>query len=277
MTSEMLDKIDAQHPPSEGVLKHLAIIMDGNGRWASRRGKSASHGHRAGVEVVRDVVKLCRDQGVEVLTLFAFSRENWQRPRAEVTALMTLFSAYLKKEIKKLHSDGIRVRFIGERSRFSASLLKQMEYSEQLTRGNSDTTLVIAVDYGGQNDIARAARMLAEQVQRGELAPEQIDEQRINAQMSLADLPPLDLCIRTAGECRISNFLLWQMAYAELYFSDTLWPDFCEADMLAAIASFNNRQRNYGGRILDQADSQPDELFDEQWADNVGPIPAEAK
>jgi len=264
----MIDNNAVLLPPSEGVLKHLAIIMDGNGRWASRRGKSASHGHRAGVEVVREVVRLCRDQGIEVLTLFAFSRENWQRPSAEVNALMSLFSAYLKKEIKKLHRDGIRVRFIGERNRFTASLLKQMEYAEQLTLGNVATTLVIAVDYGGQTDIAQAARELALQVQRGELNPDQIDEQRLNAHISLADLPPLDLCIRTAGEYRISNFLLWQMAYAELYFSDTLWPDFAEADMLAALASFKSRQRNYGGRLRD--DSWPE-------AESIEPIAVEAQ
>jgi undecaprenyl diphosphate synthase len=181
---------------------------------------------------------------------------------------MSLFSAYLKKEINKLHSDGIRVRFIGERSRFGASLLKQIQSAEQLTQDNGDTTLVIAVDYGGQNDIARAARALAEQVQRGELTPEQIDAQRMNEQMSLADLPPLDLCIRSAGEYRISNFLLWQMAYAELYFSDTLWPDFCEADMLAALTSFNNRQRNFGGRAIGS--------LEEQSVDGVKPITAEA-
>jgi len=261
----------AQLASSEAALKHLAIIMDGNGRWANRRGKSATHGHRAGVEAVREVVRLCRDQGIAVLTLFAFSRENWQRPSAEVNALMSLFSAYLKKEIKKLHGDGIRVRFIGERSRFSASLLKQMEYAEQLTRANSDTTLVIAVDYGGQNDIARAARELAQQVQRGELSPDQIDEQRLDAHMSLADLPPLDLCIRTAGEYRVSNFLLWQMAYAELYFSDTLWPDFAEVDMLAAVASFKRRKRNYGARVSEQPE--------EQWhgADSIEPIAVEAQ
>lgn len=257
MTSEKADKNDAV-ATNNNTLKHIGIIMDGNGRWAKERGKSASYGHRAGVEIVRDVLKICRDNNVRVLTLFAFSSENWQRPSAEVSVLMSLFTSYLKKEIKKLHSDGVCVRFIGERDQFNNTLLKQMEYAETLTRANTDTTLVIAVDYGGQNDIANAARILAEQVKKGELEPSQIDCDRIGSYISLSDLPPLDLCIRTAGEYRISNFLLWQLAYAELYFSETLWPDFTESDMNKAIASFYSRQRNYGGR-----NHQTDN--DEQW------------
>ena len=233
---------------SSPVPQHLAIIMDGNSRWAKARGKSTSSGHRAGAETVRTVLQLCTDRGIKVVTLFAFSSENWQRPTLEVRALMTLFASYLKGEVKQLHADGVRLRFIGDRQRFSDGLVKLMEYSEQLTASNTDTTLVIAVDYGGQWDIANAARQLAEQVAAGQLKPEQIDEQLLDAHISLADLPKPDLCIRTAGEQRISNFLLWQLAYAELFFSDTLWPDFCAADLSAAIESFQQRVRRYGGR-----------------------------
>lgn len=240
------------------VPRHLAIIMDGNSRWAKRRGKSTSSGHRAGVEAVRNVLRMAQQHGIEVLTLFAFSSENWQRPSAEVKALMTLFSTYLKKEIKQLHDDGIRVRFIGERRRFSKALLQQMEQAEQLTRDNTTATLVIAVDYGGQWDIANAARQLAEQVQAGTLQPDQIDVDRLDACIAMADLPKPDLCIRTAGEQRISNFLLWQLAYSELFFTETLWPDFAEADMQAALDSYNRRVRRYGGRVEEEEEISPE-------------------
>ena len=230
------------------IPEHLAIIMDGNGRWAKGRGLSTTEGHKAGVEAVRGVLQLCKDYGVDILTIFAFSSENWQRPTAEVKALMTLFSSYLKREVKQLHKDGVRIRFIGNRDRFSKGLLKQMEQAEQLTKDNSPTTLVIAVDYGGQWDIANATRQLAEQVKAGELAPEDITPELLDQFIALADLPKPDLCIRTSGEQRISNFLLWQLAYAELFFTDTLWPDFSEEDMLAALKCFNRRERRYGGR-----------------------------
>lgn len=229
--------------------RHIAIIMDGNGRWAKRRGLPTPAGHRTGVETVRRVLRMALDRGIEVVTLFAFSSENWQRPSTEVKALMTLFATYLKKEVRQLHEDNICVRFIGDRQRFSKGLLKQMEYAEQLTRNNSRATLVLAVDYGGQWDIANAARQLAERVQAGELEPAQIDAELLDSCISLADLPKPDLCIRTAGEQRISNFLLWQLAYAELFFSQTLWPDFDEADMQAALDSYNQRERRFGGRL----------------------------
>ncbi len=228
--------------------QHVAIIMDGNGRWARRQGLSVSAGHRAGVEVVRDVLKICSAYQIKIVTLFAFSSENWQRSTIEVKALMALFASYLKREVKKLHQDGVRVRFIGDRQRFSKSLIKQMEQAEQLTLDNTTTTLVIAVDYGGQWDIAHAARQLAEQVKAGSLEPEQINVELLDQYISLADLPKPDLCIRTANEHRISNFLLWQLAYAELYFTDTLWPDFGELDMQRALQSYSLRQRRYGGR-----------------------------
>lgn len=230
------------------VPAHLAIIMDGNGRWAKARGKSATSGHKAGVEAVRGVLKLCQNYGIKIVTLFAFSSENWQRPSAEVKALMLLFSTYLKREVKQMHRDGVRVRFIGNRQRFSNGLVKQMESTEQLTKANTKTTLVIAVDYGGQWDIANAAKQLAIRVKAGELEPEQIDVQQLDRYISLADLPKPDLCLRTSGEQRISNFLLWQLAYAELFFTDTLWPDFADKDMVEMLTSYNQRDRRYGGR-----------------------------
>ncbi len=227
---------------------HVAIIMDGNGRWAKQRDLSANAGHKAGTETVRRVLRLCRDKGVKIVTLWAFSTENWSRPAMEVKGLMTLFSTYLKKEVKQLNKDGVRIRFIGERNRFNKSLCKQMENAERLTATNTDTTLVIAVDYGGKWDITNAARHLAEQVAAGELAPEDIDEERLGAHMCLADLPPPDLFIRTSGEQRLSNYLLWQLAYTEFHFTDTLWPDFDEADLQLALVAYADRDRRYGGR-----------------------------
>jgi len=226
--------------------------MDGNSRWAKRQGKSTPAGHLAGVEAVRGVLRLAKDYGIHIVTLFAFSSENWQRPKAEVKALMTLFRSYLKREVKQLHADGVRVRFIGDRSRLAEGLIKQMVAAEQLTQANTETTLVIAIDYGGRWDITNAARQLARQVKAGELEPEQIDEQSLGANIALADLPMPDLCIRTANEQRISNFLLWQLAYAELFFTATLWPDFAEQDMLDALDSYNHRERRFGGRDTSQ-------------------------
>lgn len=231
------------------IPRHVAIIMDGNNRWAKARGLPGAAGHRAGVEAIRNVMRTCRKQGVQVLTLFAFSSENWNRPNAEVTALMQLFSAYLGSEVKKLHQDNVRLRFIGERSRLKSALLKKMEAAEQLTAGNVASELVIAVDYGGQWDIVNAARQLARRVAAGELVAEQIDIEQFDALTALADLPKPDLLIRTAGEQRISNFLLWQLAYTELYFTEAFWPDFGELEMLRALQAFDQRERRFGGRV----------------------------
>ncbi|WP_373088864.1 polyprenyl diphosphate synthase [Zhongshania sp.] len=233
---------------SLNIPRHVAIIMDGNNRWAKGQGLKSSAGHRAGVEVIRPLLKLVRERGVEVVTLFAFSSENWQRPSLEVQALMRLFSSYLDSETKQLHADGVRIRFIGKRDQFSASLRKQMDYSEQLTRFNRDTQLVIAVDYGGQWDIVSAAKSLAEQVQAGTLALDDFDVALFDRHMSLADVPKPDLCIRTAGEQRISNFLLWQLAYSELYFTDCFWPDFDAAELDRALRAYAQRDRRFGGR-----------------------------
>lgn len=190
----------------------------------------------------------CHQRGVEVLTLFAFSSENWGRPEAEVRALMALFSRYLRRELEKLQRDGVRLRFIGRRDRFSPRLQRLMQRSEQATAANERATLVLAVDYGGRWDIASAARALAERAVRGEIDPAAIDEQLLDRSISLGDLPPPDLCIRTGGDSRVSNFLLWQFAYTELHFTDVLWPDFAAADLDKAIDDFRSRERRFGGR-----------------------------
>ncbi|WP_372798215.1 polyprenyl diphosphate synthase [Litorivivens sp.] len=234
---------------SQPVPRHVAIIMDGNNRWAKRRGLKDYAGHRAGVEAIREVLAAFQDAGVRTVSLFAFSSENWRRPTAEVNALMKLFSNYLDSEIRKLKEDGVRLRFIGRRDRLSKSLLTKMDYAEQSTRFNRETSLNIALDYGGQWDITQAARNLAEKVKAGELAPDEITEERLAEQLSLAHLPDPDLCIRTAGEHRLSNFLLWQLAYAEYYFCDALWPDFDRDQVTLALQSYADRERRFGGRL----------------------------
>ncbi|MEZ5503208.1 MAG: polyprenyl diphosphate synthase [Halioglobus sp.] len=233
------------------VPRHVAIIMDGNNRWAKRKGVSGPAGHRAGVEAVRGVLRACKHHGVEVLTLFAFSSENWGRPVPEVRALLALLSRYLRTEVRELHEDGIRMRFIGERRRFSQRQQKLMRQSEELTRNNSGATVVIAVDYGGQWDIAQAAQKLARQVADGSLQPQDITPQLIDRNISISDLPRPDLCIRTGGDARISNFMLWHFAYTELYFTDTLWPDFTEAEFARALAEYSLRERRFGLREPD--------------------------
>jgi len=232
----------------EVVPRHVAIIMDGNNRWAKRRGLPGPAGHRAGVEAVRGVLRACREQGVEVLTLFAFSSENWGRPQPEVRALLALLSRYLRNEVRELHKDGIRLRFIGQRSRFSERLRRLMQQSEQLTAGNTQATVVIAVDYGGQWDIAQAAQKLAQRVLDGSLLPAQITPELIDQHISISDLPRPDLCIRTGGDARVSNFMLWHFAYSELYFTNTLWPDFDEKEFACALADYSRRERRFGLR-----------------------------
>jgi undecaprenyl diphosphate synthase len=230
------------------VPQHIAIIMDGNNRWAKQRKLSGSAGHRAGMEAIRNVLRACNEHGVKVLTLFAFSSENWGRPRPEVRYLLALFTRYLRNETRDLHADGIRIRFIGERHRFSVRLQKLLRDAEELTEGNLETTLVIAADYGGQWDIASAARRLAERVSEGTLSASDISPALLDQEINLADLPRPDLCIRTGGDHRISNFMLWQFAYSELYFTETLWPDFGAADLALAIEDFSGRERRFGLR-----------------------------
>jgi undecaprenyl diphosphate synthase len=247
----MSENTSSQAPreSSESVVPgHVAIIMDGNNRWAKRNGLSGSAGHRAGVEAVREILRACRDQGVKVLTLFAFSSENWGRPQPEVRALLALLSRYLRNEVREMHKDGIRLRFIGNRSNFSKALCLLMDQSEQLTADNTVSTVVIALDYGGQWDIARAAQKLAYQVQSGSLQPADITAQLIDDNVSISDLPRPDLCIRTGGDARISNFMLWHFAYSELYFTNTLWPDFGELEFARALADYSRRERRFGVR-----------------------------
>ncbi|WP_250462025.1 polyprenyl diphosphate synthase [Microbulbifer litoralis] len=228
--------------------RHIAIIMDGNGRWASQRGLPPSAGHKAGVERIRDLIEACKDRGVEALTLFAFSSENWQRPPKEVELLMSLFYSYLRKEAQRMRDEGVRLRVMGRRDRLPARLTRAIEEAEEITRDGSRGNLVIAADYGGQWDIALAARRMAEEVAAGQRAPESITERTLADYIQLADLPPVDLLIRSSGEQRISNFILWQVAYSEFYFTDTLWPDFDVRALDAAIDAYCGRDRRFGGR-----------------------------
>ena len=232
--------------PAAAIPRHLAVIMDGNGRWAERRKRPRIIGHRAGARAVNVCIDFCIQRGVEALTLFAFSSENWGRPQDEVGALMKLFLNALDREVEELDRRGVRVRFIGERERFSDGIRERMEAAEAQTAGNSRLNLVIAASYGGRQDIAQAARALAADVAAGRLRAEDIDEAAVASKMSLADLPPPDLFIRTGGDHRISNFLLWQLAYTELWFTDLLWPEFDAAVLQQAIDAYASRERRFG-------------------------------
>lgn len=235
--------------------RHIAIIMDGNGRWARARLLPRYVGHREGVKSVRRAVEACIDRQVEVLTLFAFSSENWRRPSEEVSLIMDLFVQTLKKEVASLNRNGVRLRFIGDRSAFSEKLRYLIAEAEQETSANSRLDLVIAANYGGQWDISQAVRKLAQRVQAGELLPQDINPDAIAAEVALAELPPPDLFVRTGGERRISNFLLWQLAYTELYFTDVLWPAFDEKELDSALLWYANRQRRFG-RTGEQVEQQ---------------------
>jgi len=226
--------------------RHIAIIMDGNGRWAQQRHMPRAMGHQAGVKTVRKIVEYCAEQKIEILTLFAFSSENWRRPEEEVSLLMSLFLVTLQREIDKLHKNNICLRFIGDRAAFSEKLQKKMADGESLTKNNTALTVVVAVNYGGRWDMCQAFRKVSEKMAAGEIAVEDINEQLVNQHLSTADLPEPDLFIRTGGEQRVSNFLLWQLAYTELYFTTTLWPDFNETSIDEAIKSFKSRQRRFG-------------------------------
>ncbi|MBT8148359.1 MAG: di-trans,poly-cis-decaprenylcistransferase [Pseudomonadales bacterium] len=225
---------------------HVAIIMDGNNRWAQQRNLAGVSGHRSGVETIRKVLSACQENGIKVLTLYAFSSENWQRPEREVQELMKLLRLYLQNELQELHSRGTRMRFIGRRDRLDPDIVALMQRAEQLTAENSGSHLVLAIDYGGRWDIAATAKKLAARVAQGELELAAIDESLFGQQISLADLPEPDLCIRTGAEHRLSNFLLWQLSYAELYFCDCYWPDFDQQQFNAALHEFGVRQRRFG-------------------------------
>ncbi|PPD40275.1 MAG: di-trans,poly-cis-decaprenylcistransferase [Methylobacter sp.] len=240
MSDDELDPLMTTNP------RHIAIIMDGNGRWAQKRFMPRAFGHQAGVKAVRKIVEYCALQKVEVLTLFAFSSENWRRPEDEVSMLMGLFLATLQTEINKLDRNNIRLRFIGDRSAFSESLQSKMAEGEAQTQGNDALTLVIAANYGGRWDMCQACQQILDKMATGELPQQAITEELIAQHLSTTDLPEPDLYIRTGGEQRVSNFMLWQLAYTEMYFTPTLWPDFDEQSLEAAIVSFKSRQRRFG-------------------------------
>ena len=238
--------------------RHVAIIMDGNGRWALQRNKARVMGHRAGIASVRAVIEHSARKQVEALTLFAFSSENWRRPKDEVSLLMKLFVEAIQSEGKKLHENKVRLRVIGDTSAFSEPLQEQIHAIEQLTESNDGLLVNIAANYGGRWEIVEAARKMAESVANGELALEAIDEERVTKLLALGDVVPPDLFIRTGGEQRISNFLLWHLAYTELYFTDTLWPDFNEESYDLALEWFAGRQRRFG-QTAAQLSQQGDE------------------
>jgi undecaprenyl diphosphate synthase len=230
------------------VPRHVAIIMDGNGRWAERRGLPRVAGHRAGAEAVKRALRAAADHGVEALTLYAFSSENWRRSEGEVSDLTALMRFYLERELNRLVEEGVRLRLIGDYSAFGPEMVEKLDRAVERTEGNSRLTLVVALNYGSRAEIAAAASRIAERSARGELDPASVDEGSIAAELQTSGLPELDLLIRTSGEVRLSNFLLWQAAYAELLFLDLLWPDFDEKAFADALQQYAGRQRRFGGR-----------------------------
>ena len=232
------------------VPRHIAIVMDGNGRWAKQQGKPRIFGHRAGVEALRRTVKAAANHGVEVLSLFTFSTENWLRPELEVKALLTLFFNGLKTEAKRLHEQNIKLRIIGDISRFSNRIQGQIKKAEELTKDNTGLVVVLAANYGGRWDIVNACQQIAKKVQLGEFNSESINDELFSSHLSLNDLPEVDFFIRTSGEERISNFFLWKVAYSELYFTKIYWPDFNEVALDEAILEYQSRERRYG-KILE--------------------------
>ncbi len=226
---------------------HVAIIMDGNGRWAQQKGLIRSKGHEKGTESVRVAIRACRKLGIRYLTLYAFSVENWNRPKPEIEALMNLLKTFLRNEIKELHENKVRLRAIGRLTDLPKSVLTELDQAIKATAHYTEATLVLALSYGGRTEIAYAAKALARKVKAGELDPEAIDEAAIAAHLYAPDIPDPDLMIRTSGEMRISNFLLWELSYSELYVTDTLWPDFREEHMIKAIEVFSRRNRRFGG------------------------------
>ena len=239
----------AARPDSGGapVPRHVAIIMDGNGRWAKARGLPRAAGHKAGAESARKVLRAGGEAGVECLTLYAFSSENWRRPESEINDLMGLMRFYIGAELNALHKEGVRLKILGDHTAFPPDVARLVDQAVAKTAGNSRMTLAIALNYGARTELVFAARKLAARAAAGEIAPDAIDEAMLDASLVTSDLPPLDLLIRTSGECRLSNFLLWQAAYAELLFVPTLWPDFDGDSLRAALAEFASRERRYGG------------------------------
>lgn len=228
------------------VPQHVAIIMDGNGRWAQKRGQPRTFGHRKGAEAVERTLRAAEELGIKYLTLFAFSTENWKRPVEEVGELMRLIRFYIQHKLTELHENNVRVKMIGDRARLSPDILKLIETAENVTQNNTAITLQIALSYSGRWDLTQAAQKLAAQVQAGTLQPEQITEETLAAALETDGIPEPDLLIRTSGEQRISNFMMWQLAYSECYFTPTLWPDFGKADLVEALEAYTNRERRFG-------------------------------
>ena len=238
----LYDRINWQRLP-----RHVAVIMDGNGRWAQGKGLIRTAGHKAGVKTLKDVLKTAIDLRIEALTVYAFSTENWKRPRPEVEFLMKLFSEYLLKELEEMNDYNVRIRFIGRMEGMPEGLQRQMREAEALMKDNTGIRFNVAANYGGQDELIRAAQSLARKAAAGEIAPEDIDAEAIDQQLDTAGDPPVDLVIRTSGDQRLSNFLLWQSAYAEFYFTDVNWPDFTPACFVDAMVDFAGRDRRFGG------------------------------
>ena len=234
-------------PVAQTLPQHIAIIMDGNGRWATRNGLSRTQGHRKGAEAAQKIVEAARDAGIRYVTLFTFSSENWNRPQSEVTDLMDLLRYYLKKETAEMHKSGACLKVIGDRERLPADIVSLVENAENITKDNTRITVVIALSYGGRQELAIAARNLVLQAAAGKITPADINETTFSSNLMTSGIPDPDLVIRTGGEHRISNFLLWQLAYSELYFSDVYWPDFSAAHLQAALDDYAGRQRRFGG------------------------------
>ena len=252
-TSDLLMKIDKQKLP-----KHIAIIMDGNGRWATRKGLPRSFGHKQGVSVLKKILKAAKNLGCKVITVYAFSTENWTRPTKEVDFLINLFSEVLKNEIKEIHEESTKIKFIGDLSPFPETLRKIISSSESLTRSNNKFLLNVCVNYGGRQEIVKAAKELALKSSSGEIKPSEVNEELFNSKLLTKGIKDPELLIRTSGEKRISNFLLWQLAYSEIYISDVLWPDFNEFEFLKAIIDYQSRNRRFGG-----IESLPNESFED--------------
>ena len=232
---------------SNGIPRHVAIIMDGNGRWASQRGLPRTAGHRQGVETVREIVRAAGDAGIEYLTLFSFSSENWNRPPAEISELFSLLRYFIRRDLAELHESHVRIKVIGQREGVPDDILALLDEAQTLTKDNRGQTLVIAFNYGSRSEITASARKLAEQAAQGLILPSQIDEEMFASTLDTDGIPDPDLLIRTSGELRLSNFLLWQSAYTEFIFLDCLWPDFSKSDFLDAIGEFTRRTRKFGG------------------------------
>jgi undecaprenyl diphosphate synthase len=248
----MSSKPSASKPSAPAVSdlappRHIGLIMDGNGRWAAARGLPRIEGHRRGVEALRRTVRAAGDLGIEILTIYSFSAENWSRPASEITDLMGLLRRFIRNDLAELHNSNVRVRIIGERRNLDAEILRLLEESEQLTRGNTGLLLVVAFNYGGRQEIARAAERIAERVKAGTMQPADVTADAISAHLDAVDLPDPDLIIRTSGEQRLSNFLLWQSAYSEFVFVPVYWPEFDGTALETAIAEFQRRDRRFGG------------------------------